>query len=290
MSRIAYVEGRYVPHAQARVSVEDRGFQFADGVYEVVLLQAGRLIDEALHLDRLDRSLAELRIAAPMGRPALRAVLREMVRRNRLRDGLVYMQVTRGVARRDHAFPSAGTPPTLVVTARAIAPFPKDLDGWSATAITWPDERWARCDIKSVALLPNILARQAAREAGANEAILYDEAGQVTEGAATTIWIVDAAGRLRTHPLGHAILPGCTRAALLALLGDANLRLDERAFTLAELRTAREVFLTSATSFVKPIVAVDGVAVGDGKPGRVTHHLFRCFAGHVHETTARIKN
>jgi D-alanine transaminase len=290
MSHIAYVEGRYVRHADAHVHVEDRGFQFADGVYEVVLLQAGCPVDEALHLDRLERSLRELRIAAPMSRAALRVVMAEIVRRNRLRDGLIYLQITRGVARRDHAFPRAGTRPTLVITARAVAPFPRDLATWSATAVTCPDERWARCDIKSVALLPNVLARQAARERGATEAILYDAEGRVTEGAATTVWIVDEAGRLRTHPLGNAILPGCTRAALMALLGETNVQLAEGPFTLAELRAAREVFLTSATSFVKPVLAVDGQPVGDGRPGRVTEHLFQVFARHVRETVTAGSN
>jgi D-alanine transaminase len=288
MSRIAYVDGQYQPHNKAHIHVEDRGFQFADGVYEVVLLQNHRLIDQNLHLDRLDRSLGELKIAAPMSRQALLAVLKQITHRNRLRDGLIYIQITRGTARRDHAFPRPETKPTLVITARAIAPLPRNLDNWSGTAITHPDQRWARCDIKSVALLPNILARQAAREHGATEAILYDKDGQVTEGAATTIWIVDAAGTLRTHPLGHAILPGCTRAALATLLDETNLRLDERAFTLAELREAREVFLTSATSFVKPILAVDGQPIGDGRPGRITQFLFDKFARHVQETTDRV--
>jgi len=288
MSRIAYVDGHYTPHAKAQVHVEDRGFQFADGVYEVVLLQNHRLIDETLHLDRLDRSLSELKIAAPMSRQALLTVLKQITRRNRLRNGLIYIQITRGTARRDHPFPRPGTKPTMVVTARAIAAFPKNLDSWSGTAITHPDQRWARCDIKSVALLPNVLARQAAREHGATEAILYDKDGQVTEGAATTIWIVDAAGSLRTHPLGHAILPGCTRAALATLLGETNIRLDERAFTLADLRVAREVFLTSATSFVKPILAGDGSPVGDGRPGRITQYLFDKFVHHVQETAAHV--
>jgi D-alanine transaminase len=281
MSRVAYVDGAYRRHAEACVHIEDRGFQFADGVYEVVLLLGGRLVDADLHLARLKRSLHELRITAPMTDAAFALVLREMVRRNRLRDGLIYIQVTRGAARRDHAFPAAGTPPTLVVTARAIPPFPTSLAGWSMRAITWPDERWTRCDIKSVSLLPNVLARQAAREQGAGEAILVRPDGMISEGAATSIWIVDQHGVLRTHPLGHSILPGCTRAALIGLLARSGVVFEERAFSLDELRTAREVFLTSATSYVKPIVAVDGTLVGDGGAGPVAQELFAAFARHV---------
>ena len=282
MSLIAYVNGRYLPHARATVHVEDRGYQFADGVYEVVYLHRRRLIDRDLHLDRLDRSLAELRIAAPMGRAALLAVLGQVASRNRLSNGLIYIQVTRGVARREHPFPPPGTRPALVVTARRTPPFPSTLDGWTARAITLPDERWARCDIKSVSLLPNVLARQAAREQGAIEAILYDAAGMVTEGAATSVWMVDRAGTLLTRPLSHAILPGCTRAALIAeLAGSMGHTLQERAFSLAELRDAREVFITAASTFVKPVLAIDGQPVGDGRAGPVARALFAMFARHV---------
>ncbi len=281
MSRVAYVNGRYMPHRLASVHVEDRGYQFADGVYEVVYLLDGRLIDRDLHLDRLDRSLRELRIAAPLGRAALLVVLNEMIRRNRRRCGLLYMQVTRGVARRDHSFPPPGIRPSLVITLRGAAPFPANIDGWTYTAITAPDQRWARCDIKSVALLPNVLARQAAREHGANEAILYDAAGMVTEGASTSVWIVDAAGMLRTRPLSHAILPGCTRAALIGELAAGGISMEESAFSLDDLRCAREVFVTSASSFVKPVVELDGAPVGDGTPGPVAQALFALFARHV---------
>ncbi len=281
MSRIAYVNGRYLRQRDAVVNIEDRGYQFADGIYEVVHLHAGRCIDAGRHLDRLDRSLRELRLTPPMGRAALRQVLDEVVRRNRLREGLLYMQITRGVARRDHAFPNPPIPPALVVTARRIPPYPTDPIAWAGAAITWRDERWARCDIKTVALTPNVLARQAAREAGATEAILYDADGAVTEGAATSLWIVDATGALRTRPLDHAILPGCTRAALIALLAAAGITLDERPFNLEDLGTAREAFLTSATSFVKPMLRIDGARVGDGTVGPVTRLLFDLFARHV---------
>ena len=199
----------------------------------------------------------------------------------RVRDGLLYMQVTRGVSRRDHAFPSLGTPPSLVVTVRRSAPYPADADRWAGRAVTHPDERWARCDIKSVSLLPNVLARQAAREGGAIEAVLIDAHGMVTEGAATTVWIVDGQGVLRTRHLDHQVLPGCTRDALTALLDAEGIGFEERGFSVEDLRGAREPFLTSATSFVRPVTVLDGAAVGDGTVGPVTRRLFALFARHV---------
>jgi D-alanine transaminase len=192
------------------------------------------------------------------------------------------MQVTRGVARRDHAFPNKPVPPALVVTVKRIPPYPTNVDRWGAAAITMPDLRWARCDIKTVNLLPNCLARQVAREKGAIEAVLFDEAtGMVTEGAATSFWIVDEAGTIRTRPLSDAILPGCTRAALMAELQEAGIAFEERAFSMEELRRAREAFITSATSFVKPITKIDGAPVGDGQVGPVVRKLFDIFARHV---------
>ena len=285
MSRIAYVNGRYLPQRDASVNIEDRGYQFADGIYEVLYLRDGRFVDLDLHLARLERSLGEVRITPPMGRAALLRVLQEVARRNRVRDGLLYMQVTRGVARRDHAFPKPGqggqpVPPALVVTIRRVPPYPSSPDGWAARAITQPDLRWSRCDIKSTGLLPNVLARQAAQEAGASEAILVRD-GQVTEGAATSIWIVDGGGVVRTRHLDQAILPGCTRDALLSVMRDAGVTFEQRGFSEAELRAAPEVFLTSATGFVKPLVSVDGQPVGDGTPGPVTRRLFDLFARHV---------
>jgi D-alanine transaminase len=282
MSRIAYVNGRYLPQREAAVNVEDRGYQFGDGIYEVVHLYDGRYVDEDLHLARLERSLREIQLPMPMSIAALKMVLREVARRNRVTEGLLYMQVTRGVARRDHAFPSKPVPPALVVTVKRIPPYPTDIDRWQASTITLPDLRWARRDIKSVNLLPNVLARQAAKEQGAIEAILYDEAtGQVTEGAATTFWIVDEHGAIRTRHLDHVILPGCTRSALMAELRELGLSYDERGFTLEEMRRAREAFITSATSFVKPITKIDGKPVGEGKVGPVVRQLFEIFARHV---------
>ena len=283
---IAYVNGAYVPQRDASVNVEDRGYQFADGIYEVVYVMGGRLVDATLHLDRLERSLREIRIAMPMSRAALLHVLREVIQQNRVTEGLVYMQITRGVARRDHAFPAASVPPAIVMTVRRTAPYPRDIDAWAVSAVTHADQRWERCDIKSVALLPNVLAKQAAREQGAAEALLIDRDGLVTEGASTSIWIVDANGMLRTRPLGHAILPGCTRAALATLLAEEGIAFEERAFSETELRSAHEVFMTSATSFVRPITKLDGALVGDGAPGPVTRRLFTMFARHAQGSLA----
>ena len=282
MSRIAYVNGRYSEQRLAEVNIEDRGYQFGDGIYEVVHLYRGRLVDEDRHLGRLERSLREIRLPMPMPRAALRLVLLEVARRNRITEGLIYMQVTRGVAPRDHAFPKNPVPPALVVTVKRIPAFPTDVDKWAGSAILLPDERWSRVDIKTVNLLPNCLARQAAREAGATEAILYDAAtGVVREGAATSFWIVDANGVLRTRHLDHSILPGCTRDALMAELRAAGIAWEERDYTVAETRAAREAFITSATSFVKPMVKLDGQPVGDGKVGPVTRKLFALFERHV---------
>ncbi|MDB5414684.1 MAG: D-amino acid aminotransferase [Rubritepida sp.] len=283
MSRIAYVNGAYVAQRDACVNVEDRGYQFGDGIYEVVHIHRGRFIDEDRHLGRLERSLAEIRLPMPMPRAALRLVLLEVARRNRVTaDGLVYMQVTRGVSARDHAFPKVPVPVALVVTAKRIPPYPTNVDSFGISAITHPDLRWERRDIKSINLLPNVLARQAAREQGAGEAILFDPAtGVVNEGAATTLWIVDAEGVLRTRHLDHVILPGCTRGALIAELEAAGIPYGLEPYNLDELRTAREAFLTSATSFVKPILRIDGVDVADGKVGPMTRRLFDVFARHV---------
>lgn len=281
MSRIAYVNGQYVPQSEASVNVEDRGYQFADGVYEVLYVTGGRFLDEELHMSRLERSLGEISIEPPMGRAAMLHVIREVVARNRLREGLVYVQITRGVARRDHAFPARPVPAAMIVTCRRTPAYPKNVDAWAAAAISVPDQRWERCDIKSTGLLPNVLAKQAARQAGAYEAILIDRAGSVTEGASTTVWVVDAAGVLRTRRLSNAILPGCTRASLLAQMAEAGIDSQERAVSEAELRSAREIFVTSATSFVKPITRLDGAAVGDGTVGPVTRRLFAMFAQHA---------
>ena len=282
MSRIAYVNGQYVPHALAKVAIEDRGFQFADGVYEVCEVRAGRLVDEPRHMARLDRSLNELRIARPMSPKALAIVLRETIRRNRVGDGIVYLQVTRGVARRDFPFPPAGTRPSLVVTARNTDNARIDQTAADGIAvITVPDIRWQRVDIKSVALLPNVLAKQAARDKGAREAWLVDAQGCVTEGASSNAWIVSRDGKLITHPLGRDILPGITRSVVIDIIKAQGLTFEERAFSVEEAHAAREAFVTSATQTVMPVVSIDGRPVGNGAPGLIASALRRDYHRHA---------
>jgi D-alanine transaminase len=278
VSRIAYVNGRYCSLAEARVHVEDRGFQFADGIYEVCEVLGGRLVDEQRHLDRLDRSLKELRIPWPVVRPALGIILREVVARNRVNDGLVYLQVTRGVARRDFPFPAGVIPPTLVVTARSIDRTANDAIAAAGVAVvTRPDNRWERVDIKSTNLLPNVLAKQAAREAGAREAWFIDRQGFVTEGGSSNAWIVTPEGSLVTRPADSGILRGVTRTTLLDLVRQEGLKLEERAFRLTEALAAREAFITAATTLVMPVVRIDGKPIGDGKAGRLTLTLRQNF-------------
>jgi D-alanine transaminase len=280
LSRIAYVAGQYLPHRQAAVHVEDRGYQFADGVYEVIAVVKGQLIDEAPHLARLHRSLSELRIAPPMEDAALRLVLREVIRRNGVETGIVYLQVTRGAAPRDHAFPKAAKPVLVATARRSRSPNPR-LGQEGIAVITIPDIRWQRCDIKSVALVANVLGKQQAREAGAYEAWQIDREGQVTEGTSTNAWIVTADDTVITRVADHAILNGVTRAAILDIIQREGYRLVERAFTVAEAKTAREAFLTSTTADLLPVVRIDGAPVADGKPGPLSRKLRDAYLLHA---------
>ena len=278
MSRIAYVNGRYLPMHDAMVHIEDRGYQFGDGVYEVCEVRGGRLIDARRHLARLERSLDALRMRAPMSLNALGVVLRETVARNRIDYGIVYLQVTRGVARRDHAFPAPEVPPSLVVTARPLNRTRNEaLAAKGIAVISVPDNRWGRVDIKTIGLLPNVLARQAAIEQGARDAWFVDKDGAVTEAASANAWIVTDAGALVTRQADHAILRGITRTVLFDVIKAQGLRIDERSFTLDEAFAAREAFVTSATQIVLPVVQIDGRAIGDGKPGPVAIALRREF-------------
>jgi D-alanine transaminase len=283
MADIAYVNGRYRPLTEASVSIQDRGFQFGDGIYEVLYVYRGTIVDGALHIARLSRSLAEIGLSAPVAPSALPLIIREIVRRNRVITGLVYIQVTRGSARRDHAFPHPAPRPSLIITARTKPEPPDDITLWTATAISLPDERWARCDIKSTNLLPNVLARQAAWQAGSYEAILYDADDNITEGAASTVWAVTEDGILRTRALDRHILPGCTRATLIGKLQLHGIAFAESPISRASLLTAREIFLTSATSFVKPITTLDGQPIGQGIAGPVATALFAFYVEHMRQ-------
>ncbi|HEY0331123.1 MAG TPA: D-amino-acid transaminase [Rhodopseudomonas sp.] len=285
MARIAYVNGRYQDLRDASVNIEDRGYQFADGVYEVCEVRGGRIVDFPRHMGRLQRSLSELRIALPMPLSALLIVLREVVRRNRVGYGIVYLQVSRGVARRDHGFPPASVKPSIVVTARPLN-FAKNQDtaAHGIKVITHPENRWPRVAIKTVALLPNVLAKQAAREHGAYEAWYVDGDGYVTEGASSNAWIVTREGRVVTRSADSGILAGITRAVLIEALAALQLRFEERPFTPQEAHGAAEAFVTASSQIVMPVVAIDGQRVGDGKPGRIARrlreefHRFSCFS------------
>jgi len=285
MSRIAYVNGRYLPLCDAAVSVEDRGYQFADGVYEVCEVRGGRLVDERRHMARLDRSLRAIGMTRPMSAAALSVVLHETVRRNRVHDGIVYLQITRGVARRDFAFPPADTPPSVVVSARSNDRARlEQLAADGIAVITVPDTRWSRVDIKSVALLPNVLAKQAAREQGAREAWLVDAQGRVTEGASSNAWIVSREGKLITRSLGNDILAGITRSVVIDVVKAQGIAFEERAFSVEEAYAAREAFVTSASQIVLPVVSIDGRPVGNGAPGLVATALRRDFHRHAELT------
>lgn len=287
VGRVAYVNGRYLPHAHAAVHIEDRGLQFADAIYEVVGVAGGRFLDEEEHLDRLQRSVGEIGMAMPMGRAALKVITREMARRNRVRDGLIYFQVTRGAVRRDHAVPQRPPRPTLIVTARALDPAAiVQRREKGVGAVTRPDERWARRDIKSTALLPNILAKTAARDAGAFEAWLVDGQGFVTEGASTSAWIVDEEGRVTTRDLSNDILPGVTRRIILKAAAEAQIPVAERKFTVAEALKAKEAFITAATLGATAVVSIDGHKIGDGKPGPLTRRIQELYR-HAAETAGR---
>lgn len=280
MSRIAYVNGRYHPIGMAGVSIEDRGLQFADGVYEVVKALGGRLCDLERHLNRLERSLAALAIPMPASRAALRTILGQVLRRNGLVDALIYLQVDRGVAPRQHLFPKK-TQPSLIVTARrAVLPRPAEL-AEGVAVVSMPDQRWKRCDIKTVNLLANVLARQAGGVAGAREVWLFDEQGVVTEGSSSNAYIVDQSGRLVTHPLGPQILGGITREVVLELARADGIEVVEQPFTLEEAAEAREAFLTSTSSLVLPVTVIDAKPVANGHPGSITTRLLRLYLEHM---------
>lgn len=272
MPRIAYVNGRYVDHRMARVHVEDRGYQFADGVYEVVHLFRHRLIDEDPHLDRLDRSLRELQIPWPMHRNAMKIAMHEIVRRNGYATGLLYIQVTRGVAARDHKFPKTVSP-SLVMTVRPVSEFPDEMRDNGVSIVTIEDIRWGRCDIKTVALLPNILGKQSAAEAGAYEAWMYDSGDFITEGTSSNAWIVTGDGVLVTRPAGNDILRGITRQAILELAVELGIPFEERKFSRREALEAREAFMSNSSHFVTPVTRIDDTVIANGKPGSLSSAL-----------------
>jgi D-alanine transaminase len=284
MSRVAYANGRYVLHRDAMVHIEDRGYQFADGVYEVCEVFRGALIDEKRHFERLAYSLGELQIAAPLRAGALAVVVREVMARNRIVNGFIYVQVTRGVAPRDHVFPPKSVRPSLVVTARHVDPEKSEIKARKGISVTTtPDLRWKRVDIKTISLLPNVLARQLARELGAYEAWLIDSGGMVTEGSASNAWIVSETGTIVTRQIDHSILRGITRTTLIEIIAAQGLKLEERKFSLEEAFAAREAFITGAMTLIMPVVRIDGRRIGTGAPGQIALKLRAVF----HDAAAR---
>lgn len=270
MSRIVHVNGRYVPEEEAKVSVFDRGYLFGDGVYEVTAVIDGRLIDHGQHMERLARSLAELDMAWPVSREALDEVHAELIRRNHLREGRIYMQVTRGVADRDFAYPK-DVPTTLMAFTQEAIMLANPRAATGVAVVTIPDIRWKRRDIKSIALLAQCMGKEKAARAGAYEGWMVED-GLVTEGTSSTAYIVKD-GKIITRPLSTAILPGVTRRSLLRLAAERGIAIDERPFTVAEAKAAAEAFLTSASALVMPVVEIDGQTIGDGRPGPLTRRL-----------------
>jgi D-alanine transaminase len=267
MSRIVYVNGSYLPEAEAKVSVFDRAFLFGDGVYEVTAVLDRLLVDFAAHLARLDRSLKEIALAAPLSHDDLRQLHRALIEQNHIDEGIVYLQISRGTAERDFAYPDNAAATVVAFTqSRKLIANPYAATG--VKIITIPDLRWKRRDIKSTSMLAQAMGKQAAKLKGAYEAWMVED-GCVTEGTSSSAFILDDAGVIRTQPLGHHILPGVTRRAVLRLAATQGVSLDERPFTVAEALRAREAFMTAASAFVLPVVEIDGIAIGDGHPGPV---------------------
>jgi D-alanine transaminase len=280
MSRIAYVNGQYISHCEAAVHIEDRGYQFADGVYEVFTVHNSQLIGEKGHLDRLTHSLKELRIHWPVTRRSLSFISREVIRRNRIKNGIIYLQITRGVARRDHPFPET-TESSLVLTARQNTPLDKNTLLKGVNVITIPDIRWKRRDIKSISLLPNVLGKQQARDEGAFEAWLVNDDGFVTEGTSSNAWIVTKDGDLVTHNASHAILNGITRLSVLEAADAAGVKFVERPFSVDEAKLAKEAFITSSSSHVKAVINIDGKSIGNGYVGELTTRLLDIYVNFI---------
>ena len=281
MTQIAYVNGRYVLKNKALVHIDDRGYQFSDGVYEVIAVMNSHLIDIEAHLDRLNHSLSSLNIDWPCNRRVVNLILKTVLKRNHLKNGIIYLQITRGVAQRIHEFPSKSTKPSLIVTAAHNDFFSQNIHPFGAKVVTIKENRWSRRDIKSVSLLPNVLNKQFAIDKGAYEAWMVDEKSQITEGASTNAWIVNHDDQLVTRPLGPEILGGITRMRIIDLALKNNLNVLEKGFTLQEAQKAKEAFLTSTTSLVMPVIEIDGVKIGNGKVGNISQKLLELYKEYI---------
>lgn len=286
MARIAYVNGRYVDHAQASVHIEDRGYQFSDGIYEYVAFYNSKLLDGDLHFKRLERSLKELHIAEPVNPSALRIIVRELIEQNGREDGGLYIQVTRGVAKRDHLFPKNVRPALVMTICGAKTPKPREFES-GVKVITQPDRRWARRDIKSVSLLANILAKQESGRSGVREALLVDTDGTINEGSASNVFIVNKSGKLITHQADENILGGITRDVLLRLARKAGISVEERPFSVAEAKSAAEAFITSTSINVLPVVKIDDKLLGNGDVGAITKQLQELYNSHIYKQTGK---
>lgn len=287
MARIAYVNGSYVDHAQASVHIEDRGYQFSDGIYEYIAFYNGKLLDADAHFKRLERSLNELEIGFPVAASALGIIIRELIERNGREDGGLYIQVTRGVAKRDHVFPKNVRPALVMTICGAKTPKPHEFsDG--VKVITAPDKRWGRRDIKSISLLANILAKQEAARQKVREALLTRADGTINEGSASNAFIVNKSGTLLTHPLDENILGGITRDVVLRLARKAGIKAEEKAFSVTEAKNAAEAFITSTSINVLPVVKIDDKLIGGGKVGAVTKKLGELYNAHIFKQTGRV--
>lgn len=278
--RSVYLNGAFVPENEASISIFDRGFMFADGIYEVTAVLQGKLVDFDLHLARLARSLREMALDLPLDAAQLLAVHRELIARNELTEGLVYMQVTRGVEDRNFLYPPAGSPLTVVLYTQAKVVLDSPLAKRGMNIIGLPDLRWGRSDIKTTQLLYACMAKEQAKARGADDAWLVKD-GWVTEGTSNNAFIITHDGAVVTRELSRALLPGVTRGALIELVRENDLRFEERAYTLEEAGAAAEAFITSSTSFVYPVVSIDGQLVGDGKPGKMTRRLRQLYVDHA---------
>jgi D-alanine transaminase len=281
MPRVCYVNGQYVPYHDAVISVEDRGFLFGDAVYEVIGCIHGHLADETGHLDRLERSLSEIKMEMPVERETLRFLMRELLRRNRQKNAALYLEISRGAAKRDFKFPTPETPPTMVMIS-----YDFDFDGNAAVkngvkVKTVPDIRWKRRDIKTVLLLPQSMSKQQAIDEGFDDVWMVDEEGFVTEGSASNAWIVTKDKKLVTRAVTTDILRGITRTAIEKLCKEMNLAVEERSFTPEEVYEATEAFTTSATALITPVIEIDGHKIGDGRRGDICHNLYEEYRNYV---------